>query len=177
MGWCGPAKPWSPPRFHTFSYQILIAWRGVIFLVMCQIHLCTLHSASITSPLTPPPLLRRLRLRLRRLQIRRRVALLQFFALFVVLSADQASSPMASAKAVSTRPFTRSPLCTSQIWSSTIVIQAPQLRARSFRPLIQPLRLFLADPLRLSVRVGNRHRIARQGRLGRFLLTVLVTPK
>ena len=34
MGWCGRAKPWCPPRFHTFSYQILTAWRGVIFLCM-----------------------------------------------------------------------------------------------------------------------------------------------
>jgi hypothetical protein len=42
LGWCGPAKPLRPPRFHTFPHQILI-------------HRCTPRFGSTTSRPTPPP--------------------------------------------------------------------------------------------------------------------------
>ena len=175
MGGCGPAKPWSPPRFHTFSNQILTAWRGVIFLVMCQIHLCTLHSASITSPLTPPP---RLPTRLRPFVglMARRLVLPWFFVAYAAQSADLTCSSISAAAALK-QLFTLLPPCMFPNWFSTTVIQVPQMRAQPFRLVLAllamlPLRHLhhLAGPFRPSVRVGSRHRIARLVRLIRFLL-------
>ena len=158
MGRCGPAKPLSPPRFHTFPHQILFALRGVIFPGKCLIHRCIPHFGSTTSLPTPP-------------SFRRRVVLLWFFVAYAAQSADLTCSSISAAAALK-QLFTLLPPCMFPNWFSTTEIQVPQMRAQPFRLVLALLALLLAmlplrhlhhlvGPFRPSVRVGSRHRIAR----------------
>ena len=143
LGWCGPAKPLRPPRFHTFPHQILI-------------HRCTPRFGSTTSRPTPPP-------------PRRRVVLLWFFVAFAVLNVDPTCSIINAAAALM-QLFMLLPPCMSPNWASTTVIQAPHLRAQPLRLVLALLAFLLADPVRPSVRVGSRRRIARLVRQISFFL-------
>ena len=154
MGWCGPAKHLSLPRSHIFPHQGLTARRGVYF-GLYRIHRCMRHCGSTTSPLIPPPL-------------RRRVVLLWCFVAFAAPSADPICSTI-SAAAVLKQLFTILPPCMSPNWFSTTVIQAPQMRAQPLRLVLAFLPLFRAGPVRPSVRVGFRHRIARLVRQVSFI--------
>ena len=165
MGWCGPAKPLSPPRFHTFPHQILFALRGVILPGKCLIHRCIPHFGSTTSLPNPPP-------------FRRRVVLLCFFVAYAAQSADLTCSSISAAAALK-QLFTLLPPCMFPNWFSTTVIQVPQMRAQPFRLLLLamlPLRHLhhLAGPFRPSVRVGSRHRIARLVRLINVFLNLFL---
>ena len=146
LGWCGPAKPLRPPRFHTFPHQILI-------------HLCTPHFGSTTSLPIPPPRPRPLP-RLLPPSLRRRVPR-RFFAACVVLSAGLASSPMASARAVSMLLLIHLLLgMRRSSWRGicSVPIQAPHLRAWPLRLLI----LLRGSPCRNGC-VWYLHRTVRQG--------------
>ena len=176
MGWCGRAKPWSLPRFHTFSNHFLFAVLGVsrlvIFLAPRQIHHCMPHSASTTLPPTPPPRLLLLRCRLPRLPLVRRVVAQRLsFALFVALSAATARHPTANAKDVPTSLFTILSRRTAPIWVRSLIIQVPQLGAR-------PLRLFVliqGSPCRNGC-VWYPHRTVKQDPLISLFSSVFYFP-